>query len=251
MRPSTSSTSRTPGSVSNWSSGQPPRRARLGVLSHCAAFSPLPSVSAAVAKTWASRTVRSDSAAVSRDLCVSRRVSVRCGMPIFGGDLRLAQIEPLGQQKERLGRQPFAHQLGQRAALLHRPAEHQLSTQNIGDCECGHGLPPDPVYAIWLIVNSHFYEINATLARLPKANASRCRAFDGAILARTNLHGSTTRCHPTFTPRSLDLAACLSAPCCAPPILKQRQLSNGSELSATPSANYIRAVASTIVPKQT
>ena len=33
-RPSTSSTSRTPGSVSNWSSGRPPRRARFGVLSH-------------------------------------------------------------------------------------------------------------------------------------------------------------------------------------------------------------------------
>src|SRR5271157_1189124 len=83
MRPRTSSTSLAPRSVSSWSNGRSPASARLGVRSHSTAFSLLPIISTAVAKTRARRTVRSDSAALNRECWLKRRVIVRCGMPSF------------------------------------------------------------------------------------------------------------------------------------------------------------------------
>ena len=53
-------------------------------------------------------------------------------------DFRLAHIQPLGQQKQRLDRQPLAHQLGQGAAFVDRPAQNSLHRQAL---RVRNGLP--------------------------------------------------------------------------------------------------------------
>ena len=103
-----SSTSLAPRSVSNLSRGSSPPKARFGVRSHSTAFPPLPIISTAVAYTRARCTVRSDSAAVSRECWLKRRVKVRCGMPslseIYSVPMRITFALPTIMQES-----PYQH----------------------------------------------------------------------------------------------------------------------------------------------
>src|ERR1035437_2023494 len=80
MRRRTSSTERTPNSVSSWSKGRCPPKARLGATIQREALSSDPRVSFARATTVAMRKVLSDSSCVNRDFVASLRLSVRDGM---------------------------------------------------------------------------------------------------------------------------------------------------------------------------
>jgi hypothetical protein len=82
MRPKIVSTARVPVSVSSNSSGTEPSSARFGYCSQRAAFSVVPSVSAAIATTRANLTILSLSTTVMRAESASRRLSVRSDIPI-------------------------------------------------------------------------------------------------------------------------------------------------------------------------
>ena len=64
-------------------------------------------------------------------------------------DFCLANVEPLGQQQQRLHREPLAHQLGKRPGLVHSTAQNQLAAKHIGNGMGRHKVSPSPAYAIW------------------------------------------------------------------------------------------------------
>jgi hypothetical protein len=110
---------------------------------------------------------------VSLECCASRRVRVRCGMPIFSEISACRMSSRSARRNSAFTGKPSRTQFRHRPAVKYGAPKNQLSTENVGNRAACHGLTSGSSIRQVAIYKTPFYEILGDLGSLPSRTTRR------------------------------------------------------------------------------